>query len=236
MLGLAFADDSAAAEPDKLKAALEKLKLPGIKINIEEWCVDIESEVCLEEGFLELIACTPDSKEHESIVVVNAAPMHIHTALLLLGAEPGNPAMRKPLNEEQTRWADIPPRGAPIAVSLVFEDPKSGKETERPISEFVTRAKDEFEAAADPGEDADKFPDTFLFAGSILHGNDSGPRQYIANQSGHVATIATFGDGLLCLPGIHSNGADHLMWQVNSQSSLPAIGAKVMLRLRPVKE
>jgi hypothetical protein len=49
-----------------------------VKINPEEWCVDVEAKVCLREGLLELVACTKDTKEHESLVVVEAKPSHIH--------------------------------------------------------------------------------------------------------------------------------------------------------------
>jgi len=46
-------------------------------------CVDLKATVCLDDGFLELVARAEGSKEHESIVSVVGRPMHIHTALLL---------------------------------------------------------------------------------------------------------------------------------------------------------
>jgi hypothetical protein len=47
-----------------------------------------------------------------------------------------------------------------------------------------------------------------------------------------VISIATFGDELLCLPEVHSQDNDALMWQVNA-TNLPAVGSNVTLRLRP---
>lgn len=108
-------------------------------INFQERCVDLEGSICLDEGMLELIACTKQTKERESIVVVHAKPMHIHTALLLLGAQSGNPAMRRPIGEGGTRWVDIPPRGDPVDVYLVFRN-KEGKVVEHPIGDFVNRS------------------------------------------------------------------------------------------------
>ena len=72
-------------KPGKIaaKPVGKNVKLPGLVINFRERCVDIEGSICLDRGFLELIACTKNSKEHESIVAVTARPMHIHTALLL---------------------------------------------------------------------------------------------------------------------------------------------------------
>ena len=76
-----------------------------------------------------------------------------------------------------------------------------------------------------------RFPDTFLFAGSQLRDNGEGPRTYLADESGDVISIATFGDELLCLDGIHGQADDGLVWQVNPDN-LPPVGATVTLRLR----
>jgi hypothetical protein len=77
-------------------------------------------------------------------------------------------------------------------------------------------------AAVDGGEAAD-FPDTFLFAGSHLFDNGDGPRTYLADESGHVISIATFGDELLCIDGTHAHANDALMWQINPDN-LPPVG------------
>ena len=78
-----------------MEQALRKLQMPGVHLNLEERTADVEAEVCLHEGLLELIACTEGTKEHESIVVLKARPLHVHTALLLFGARAGTPAMQK---------------------------------------------------------------------------------------------------------------------------------------------
>ena len=73
--------------------------------------------------------------------MVHARQMHIHTALLLLGTQSVNPAMHRPIEEGGTRWVDIPPRGDPVDVYLVFSN-KQGKVVEHPISDFVTRSEE----------------------------------------------------------------------------------------------
>jgi len=218
-----------------LEAAIKKLKIPGVTINLAERYIDIDGKICLDKGMLELVACTKGTKEHESIVAVEARPMHIHTALLLLGANPGNPAMRRAPRGEDKGWIDIPPKGSAVDVLLVFPD-KAGKPAEHPISEFITRATPEAgavdDAAAGTGTDR-KFPThTFLFAGSQLVDDGPGPRKYLSDESGNVISIVTFGDELLCLPGVHSDQNNDLLWQVNA-TGLPAKGTKVILRLRP---
>lgn len=254
--------DRPAADEAVRKADQRKpVKLPAMVIDFQQKCIDIEAKVCLDDGFLELIACTRNTKEHESIVAVNARPMHIHTGLLLLGAKNGNPALRKRVGgmgpdgadprdkdprdkgprdkdpgeqSDSPRWIDVPPRGDPVEVFLVFSD-AAGKMVEHPIGEFVKRA----DLADQAGEKATTsrlpaFPETFVFAGSGLRDVGRGPRQYLAAQSGNVISIVTFGDELLCLEGIQSRENGALQWRVNSEK-LPKVGSPVTLRLRPRK-
>jgi len=230
-------DNTTRVSPE-LRKAIEKLELPGVKINLDKWSVDVDGRVCLQEGLLELIVCTKDTKEHESIIVVDAKALHIHTALLLLGANPGNPASHQPINEEMTRFRHLMPSGAPIEVFLVIKD-EDGKETQHPISDFIVPADSEdqhFGAPENPDQEKAKefSTHTFLFAGSMLVGEGEEPRRYLSDLSGNVISITTFGDELLCLPGIHDHSNGALMWQANGEK-LPAIDTKVILRLSPVK-
>ncbi len=180
-----------------------------------------------------------ETKEHESIVTITARPMHVHTALLLLGANNGNPAMRRSVGEGGTRWLEIPPRGDLVGVYLVFRN-NEGKVVEHPISDFVARCEEHpnVPVGAEKGDaqQGDKnFPRTFLFASSLFVGEGPGPRTYVADQSGSVISVTTFGDELLCLPGVHAKENDALMWQIDA-TKLPKVGSKVTLRLRPHKE
>jgi hypothetical protein len=230
---LAAEEADAKAGGEEIPAGLEeKIRaiFPGITINSKERFVDVQSAVCLAEGYLEVIACAKDSREHESIVMVEAKPSHIHAALLLIGARPGNPAMRKPVNEEGTRWVDIPPRGQEVKASLLVPDEK-GVMTERPVGDFVTTTKDE-SGLPDVTGAAEKFPDTFLFAGSYTH-HEGETKTYLADVNGNVISIATFGDEVLCLAGHHGQENHALSWQIKPDT-LPEIGTKVTLRLRPV--
>jgi len=235
------ASDLEKPVPEKsvAKPSRKNFKLPGLVVDFQKRYVDIEATVCLDEGMLELIACTKETKEHESIVTIAARPMHVHTALLLLGANNGHPAMRRSVSERGTRCVDIPPRGDPVDVYLIFRN-NEGKVVEHPISDFVARCEEHLDVlvGADKGnaqQGDKKSPKTFLFAGSLLHGDGPGPRQYLADRSGNVISIVTFGDELLCLPGIRAKANDALMWQIEA-TKLPKFGSKVTHRLRPPKK
>lgn len=240
-----FSNTTRADEATPEQPARKPVKLPGVVIDFEKRCVDIEGTICLDRGFLELVACTRGSKEHESIVAVSARAMHVHTALLLLGANNGHPAMRKPVDEEKTRWVHVPPRGDSIDVFLVTTS-KDGKPIERPISDFIVLsservdevdgdvivAPNQTEKRGDEKET--RLPHTFIFAGSHLRDNGPGPRQYLAELSGNVVSIATFGDEVLCLPFHQTQENGALMWHVKPDA-LPGVGTKITLRLRPKK-
>ena len=237
------ADEPVTNKQGSLKPARKPVKLPGMVVDyFEKRCVDLEGTICLEKGLLELIACTKGSKEHESIVALSARAMHIHMGLLLLGANNGHPAMRKPVDEEKTRWVNVPPRGDSIDVFLVMAN-KDGKLIEKPISDFIVRSSgrvDEVDGtvivAPDQtekrgGKEETSLPHTFIFAGSHLRDNGPGPRQYLADLSGNVISIASFGDELLCLPFHQTQENGALMWQVKP-GTLPKVGTKITLRLR----
>ena len=139
--------------------------------------------------------------------------------------------MRKQVGVKPERWIDLPPSGGPVDVSLLFKD-KEGKLVERPISDFIAPSGQRADDPARADQEA-KFPaHTFLFAGSGLWGNGPEPRRYLSDESGNVISLSTFGDELLCLPGIYSQDNGALLWRVNA-TGLPSVGSKVTLRLRP---
>jgi hypothetical protein len=224
--------------PTDLQAAIDKLDLPGVKININEWSVDVEAEICLRKGLLELIACTRNTKEHESIVMIHAKPSHIHTALLLLGAKPGRPATIERVDDPDSgkpQFIEIPPTGHPVDVYLIFAADES---KEIPINQFIIPADyHDANVEASKTEPDEKFPtNTFMFAGSLMESRwNNMPKTYVADHSGSVISLVTFSDELLCAPEIRDADNDSLTWQAN-HFRLPELGTKTTLRLRPQRK
>ena len=81
--------DSAVHKPLHSEGA--KRFMPGVWINWQEREVEVQAWVVLREGMLELFACSPLTREHESILRVDALPSHIYQALGLIGLEAGSP-------------------------------------------------------------------------------------------------------------------------------------------------
>ncbi len=58
--------------------------------------VILRGELCRRDGLLEMLICKAQTKEHESIIAVDAEAQVIHAALLAIGAQPGSPATFQP--------------------------------------------------------------------------------------------------------------------------------------------
>lgn len=76
--------------------------------------VFLKANVVLREGVLEMFACLAGTKEHESVVSVDTQAYIIHTALLAIGAEPGQPVQFDPEYR--------PPQGQPIDIFVNWTD------------------------------------------------------------------------------------------------------------------
>lgn len=74
----------------------------------------LKTKVVLREGVLEMLICKSQTKEHESILAVDAEAYLIHAGLLLLGAKPGTPATY------DTQFH--PPTGQEIDIHFVWTD------------------------------------------------------------------------------------------------------------------
>lgn len=235
LLCLLLVPVSVSAKDEAADQPRDPVKLPGLVVDFQKRCVDIEAKVSLDEGLLEVVACIADTKEHEALVVIKSVPSHVHAALLLLGVKNGHPYLVKQVEEEgEKRFIHLPPRGDRVAVSLVYQD-ADGNEVERSVSDFIKRSQESLPDAKKADEEekeADRFPDTFLFAGSQVLPDQNGERQYLADESGHVITISTFGDDVLCLPTHQSSDNSALVWEVDAEH-LPKVGKLVTLRLRP---
>ncbi len=102
----------------------------GVVINWPKGQVEIDAEVVLREGVLELLACAPGTKEHESILRVRARPFDVYKALGLLGLPDGNP----PYFEAETQRV-VPPRGTPVDCVVRYE--RDGREHEHDALEWL---------------------------------------------------------------------------------------------------
>ncbi|MEQ9455106.1 MAG: YdjY domain-containing protein [Phycisphaeraceae bacterium] len=167
--------------------------------------------------WLELLLCTTNTREHESLLATDAKPSDIHAALLLLGLQPGRPAT--PIQSPDGDWITAPPTGPELLITLsLANDPDaSGIPAGGWITHQPTRATLEHTP--------------WLFAGSrtITHeGNDL----YLADLSGSVISLVAFRDDLITHPTTTSPADDDQAFQA-TPDLIPPPQTPILLRIRP---
>lgn len=202
-------------EPTEVKTG----ELPHIKIDLVKKTIDIDAKVVLREGeWLELLACTVNSKEHESVLAIEALPSHVHFALLMLGLEPGAP-MRW-VKKDKDKYEIRQGYGPKVAVTLRYE--KDGKPVEVPANEWIIDQKKKEKLASN----------IWLFTGAEFQKFDD-KEVYAADVNGTAITIVSFGDDLLARATDMTDRTDDATWAANTEA-IPELGTKVTIRLTPV--
>ena len=81
--------DATAASKKATDKIVPLNKSGTVLLDVKGNRVSLKSKVVLREGLLEMLCCLVQTKEHESILAVNARAKVIHAGLLALGAKPG---------------------------------------------------------------------------------------------------------------------------------------------------
>ncbi|MEM1097448.1 MAG: YdjY domain-containing protein [Planctomycetota bacterium] len=188
-LGMAATPDAELAEgrPDHSTKATSA-PIPGISLHREAGFLDLDATV-IGHGceWLELVACTPGSREHEALVTIDAKPSDLHLALLLLGMDPGTPQTGVRGDEG---WTIVPPTGPKVDLQFVLTTEEGQGERLVPVESWV------FDRAADaPLVD---HPDGgWIFTGSrfVRDSRDpQSPEVYLADVNGTAVSLVHFGD------------------------------------------
>jgi hypothetical protein len=193
---------------------------PHVRVNAARRSVEFDAAVSEllhpdapdQRFYLEQFVCLRGTKDHESPLVTDARPSHIHAALLLAGLEPGRPVEWTYPGGDPT---PLPPEGDAVDVVFVL----NGREI-RPESWAVDR---------DSGL---PFPrGRWVFAGSTEITN-AGRTIYEADAAGTVVGLASFGSETVAwhTPISHEEEAGDLRWIAN-KPSLPAAGTPVVVRI-----
>ncbi len=211
------APKDAGSAPDAKKVLLGKnvwLETQGDKRRIL-----ISAEVCLREGQygLECLLCKQYTKEHESILAMDADAKVIHAGLIAAGAKPGSPVKFDP--------KFTPPSGTPIRVTLQYED--KGKLKVVPAQQWVRDQKTKKDLEYD-----------WVFAGSVFFKSpldEDGPEQYAAAGEGSAICVTNVPTAMLDLPINSPKGLETRVYEPNTER-IPAVGTKVVVILEPLPE
>ncbi len=194
------------------------VELPGLKLDRQEKVLDVQATVIRREGdWLELLACTPGTREHEAVLTVQARPSHINLALIMMGLEPGSP---RTAVLEDGKYKPVPARGDKVAVTLVTVDDE-GNEKEVPANEWIFNRETE-----KPMEG-----NIWMFTGSSMYEHE-GQQIFLADVNGTVLSLVHFGDDLLARDTELTSRSDGEILAANTKA-IPEVGTKVRIRMRP---
>ena len=183
---------------------------PGVMIDFARLQVEVDAQVVLREGMLELLACSPDTKEHESILRVNARPSQIYQAMGLIGLQPG-----RPVGWDQETQKRVPPTGEVLSIAITFKTDRGAQ------------SADAWDWLRTAGSDTTPPPRPWLFTGSV---RDAEGRLAV-DQDGTVVTVVDFGSELVGLAEYHSaENAD--LWLEAFTERIPPKGTCCVLIFR----
>jgi hypothetical protein len=193
---------------------------PGLRLDRAARIIEIDGIVPIDAHdpkkpvvYLEWLVCTPDTKEHESLVMTRVKPSLVHAALLSIGLEPGSPGAWE--------WSGKtliakPPTGPRVPVLVRTPD--------APPVHLASWVKDRRTGA----RLFDAIPtDGFVFAGSRIV-ERSGQSWYQADREGGLVGLTCFGHELLAWSRMFNPdaSAEEPVWMADP-ASVPPQGTAV---------
>jgi hypothetical protein len=193
-------------------------ELAGPEGNKKVVRVGLACEVCLREGPLEVFLCKKGTKEHESIVRIDADARIIHLALEAAGAKKGTPTQFVRPGTDEAEWKAA--TGSKVNVTVHYT--KDGKAHTHPAQEWIWDTK---KKAA--------IPHGWVFAGSIEIENPNGGPPFYGANSGDIFSISNFPYSLLEMPVEISKDDANLTYEAKTDK-IPPLYSKVWVILEPV--
>jgi len=212
---------------------------PGVSVDRKAHTVYVDGRVIASPDmeWIELLACTTGTREHEALIATDAQPSQIHAALLTLGLVPGSPRRIEKLvekiepdapgithddtsdNHTKPRYVVHPARGPELSLFFQYLDAATGQMTQTPAHQWLLD-----QTTGDPIP-----PLTYLFAGSYLYTHE-GQTFFAADTGGTVASLVQFGDDLLATQTDRTSRDGDNAYRTNTAPGrLPAVGTPVRL-------
>lgn len=180
---------------------------PGIRIDWKKRLVEVDAEVVLRKGSLELLVCSPQTREHESILRIHAKPLHVYQAMGLIGLTPGSPMK---FDDRSKQWHR--PTGDSLMLSVRY--PAKGGTSEVPVERWLR----DVEHKQIPR------PIDWVFAGSRTLENG----KFGADLDGTVVCVVDFDTALIAVSDLHTADNEDLWLEANTEV-IPPVGTRCTL-------
>ena len=212
-----------AAVVDKEKQSIKitddwkRLGKNQIWINEKQKQVMVRGSICLREGQLEMFACPLQTKEHESIVAVEAKSSEVHATLVALGFEPGSPVQWQPKYKTAM--------GPSIKIEARWRAKNGDLSEEKTVDAKTWVRKSGTEETLDTD---------WVFGGSeIFVDRVDGTQVYYAD-SGEMVCLSNFPTAMMDVPIKSSDSAEGLLFEANTDA-IPELDTQIYLIMTPRK-
>ena len=177
--------------------------LGSVRVNSETRSMLVTGWVNQVFGLVELLACGPGGKTHESVFVLEASPVDFQAGLLLLGIKPGTPP--RDVGEGQPKGPELD----------IWVDWKDGAKNRRERAErFIVDIRNQKPLPATP----------WIFTGSVF---EDGKFMALAEES----LIATYWDPWAIINIPLPCGADDTLLVVNT-NAVPPLNTPIQMQIK----
>jgi len=173
--------------------------------------VIVGGKICLVAGPLEMLICPRGTKEHETIVSVNAESWQVHAALLAVGAEPGVPS----------RWVPeyTPAWGPKIDIQMMWRDEKTNKIKTIDGKQWILDNETEKTMTTE-----------LVFGGSYEEPQMEGGRKRYLADAGELICLANFSTSTIDLRVLDEN--TELFFEANTPL-IPPVNTQIYTIIKP---
>ncbi len=183
------ADSSVSANPI-IKLDENRYQIGSLILDSKLRHITLKGKVNMQKGMIELLACAPGGKIHESVLVLDVVPYHLQVALLLLGL--------KYVGGVEYQGDPATPKGDSVTISVSWSS--QGKDTTVRAEDLVWNIPKSTTMAHTP----------WIFVGSkTING------MYMADQE--KSLITTYHDPFTIFDNPLSDGSNDELYQVNDR-------------------
>jgi len=193
--------------PSAVKVADRVYKIGNIIVDLNKFEITIQGKVNMQKGLIEYLACAPGGKLHESTLVLDVDPIHLHVALILLGLEPRG--------DFKFQGDPGSPKGDPVEIWVQWQESESIKQVRAEQLICKTQKEEPMEFTY------------WIFTGSAIYNNI-----YLASID--KSLIATYHDPAAIINNPLPEGADDTVYYVNPRI-IPNVGTPITMIIKKLE-
>jgi hypothetical protein len=187
-----------------------------VKYFASEKRLEVAGRVNMQKGLVEVFACAPGGKTHESVVVLDCVPSGLHAGLLAMGLKPGKPV------EEGTEAEYKPPTGDGVEIQVRWTS--GDRQATARAEDWVWNERD----AAPMKHGA------WVFAGSFMQEPTGNPEEATFAANYVKSLVTTYHDATSILENPFPEGRDDTVYYANERA-VPAVGTPVTVVFTPAR-